>query len=85
MRGEDPIMTTSRDSQHEIEQRYEEVYQQYAKPLEAEHAGEYLAVSPRGETLLGPSLGEVARLATARFGRGNFVFKLGERAVGKWR
>jgi hypothetical protein len=78
-------MTAQAENQRDIERRYDELYEQYGKPLEAEHAGEYLAVSPAGETLLGSSLREVARQATAKFGPGNFVYKVGARAVGKWR
>ena len=78
-------MTADAEKQHDLEQRYEQLYERYGRPLEAEHAGEYLAVSQRGETLLGESLREVARQATARFGPGNFVFKVGKRAVSKWR
>lgn len=69
----------------EAERRYEELYEQYGRPLEAEHEGRYLAVSLRGETILGPTLLEVAQQATSRFGPGNFIFKVGERSVGKWR
>jgi hypothetical protein len=72
-------------SQDEIERLYDELYEQYAKPLEAEHWGEFVAVSPRGETILGSSVLEVAEQAKARFGFGVFVYKVGGRAVGKWR
>ena len=63
----------------------QELYGRYGKPLEAEHRGEYLAVSPKGETLLAPSVTEALEQATKSFGRGNFIFKVGERAVGSWR
>ena len=69
----------------EAEQLYNELYQRYGKPLEAHHKGEYLAVSPKGDTLLGATLREVAQEATDKFGPGNFVYKVGEAAVGKWR
>jgi len=61
------------------------LYEQFAQPLEAAHAGEFVAVSPAGQTLLGTSAGEVGRKAKAAFGPGNFVFKVGPRVVGKWR
>jgi hypothetical protein len=67
------------------EQLYDELYEQYGKPLEAEHRGEFVAVSPRGDTILGGSLLEVAQQAKAKFGSGVFVYKIGERAVGRWR
>ena len=66
-------------------QEAERLYQQHGRPLEAEHRGEYLAISPEGKTLLGPTLLEVLKQAREAFGPGNFVFKVGQRAVGKWR
>jgi len=77
-------MATKR-SQDDLERRYDEVYDQHGRPLEAAHRGKYLAVSPRGETVLGSSLAEVAQQAKQRFGPGSFLFKVGERAVGRWR
>ena len=35
------------------------LYEQYGRPLEAQHRGEYLAVSPQGDTLIGPDLDEL--------------------------
>jgi hypothetical protein len=61
------------------------LYERYAKPLEAEHAGKYVAVSPKGQLIIGDTMLDVAQRATEAFGRGNFVFKIGPRAVGKWR
>lgn len=73
-------------AEHEaLNQRADELYDQYARPLEAEHEGEYIAVSPTGQVLLGEDLYEVTKMATETFGRGNFIFKLGPRAVGHWR
>jgi hypothetical protein len=69
----------------ETEQLYDQLYEQYGKPLEPEHNGEFLAVSPKGEIILGDSLRMVAQRATASFGPGNFLYKVGEKAVGKWR
>ena len=77
MRAED------RASQQEIDRLSDELYERYGKPLEAEHWGMYLAISPRGETILGHTLLEVAQEATARFGQGHFLYKLGPRAVGR--
>lgn len=71
--------------QQKLKQQADRLYEQYAKPLEVKHLGQYVAVSPRGEVIVGETAREVARQATERFGRGNFLFKLGPRAVGKWR
>ena len=62
-----------------------QMYERFGRPLESEHGGEYLAVSREGETLLGPTLLEVLQQATAAFGPGNLIFKVGEKTVGKWR
>lgn len=65
--------------------RGNDLYERYVKLLEPEHAGEYVAVSHTGETVLGIDLLEVALRAKDLFGPGIHLFKVGERAVGKWR
>lgn len=84
-RGVNREMPTTHHASKETERLYERLYERYGKPLEAEHTGEYLAVSPKGQTILGTSLRDVARQATTQFGPGNFLYKVGETAVGKWR
>ena len=61
------------------------LYELYGKPLEAQHWGEYTAFTPDGRTVLAPTLLEVVQQAAAAFGPGSDDFKVGERAVGKWR
>jgi len=79
-------MTMAAMANHkEAEQLYNELYQRYGKPFEADHKGEYLAVSRKGDTILGSTLLDVAKQATDKFGPGNFVYRVGESAVGKWR
>ena len=34
----------------------DELYERYGKPLEAEHWGEFVAISPDGRTILGTHL-----------------------------
>ncbi len=63
----------------------DKLYKKYGKPLEKEHWGKFIAVSQKGKTILGTNLLEVAQKASSILGSGNFVFKVGERAVGKWR
>ena len=75
----------SRGAQEDLKREADRLYEQYAKPLEAEQEGKFIAVSPAGRVLLGDSMLDVAQRATETFGRGNFIFKLGQRAVGKWR
>ncbi len=69
----------------ELDRRFDELYERYGKPLEAKHRGEYLAVSQDGRTLLGDDIAEVVEQAASQFGPENFIFKVGEKSVGKWR
>ena len=67
----------------EIEKTATKLYKKYGKPLEKKHWGKFIAISPKGQTVLAPTLNEASKKAT-KFGRGNFVFKVGEYAVGDW-
>jgi hypothetical protein len=62
-----------------------DLYERFGKPLESAHADEFVAITPDGRTLLGTDLVETITRASATFGPGSFVFKVGERAVGTWR
>lgn len=68
-----------------IGQLSDRLYKKYGKPLEKEHWGEFLAVSQKGKTLLDADLLALAQKASKTLGSGNFLFKVGEKAVGKWR
>ena len=60
------------------------LYQQYVKPLEKDHEGQYAAVSLHGRTVIAPTLLEAVQQGTDAFGRGkNVVFKIGDKVVGK--
>lgn len=61
------------------------LYERYGKPLEAHHAGQYVAISPRGETVFAPTVLEVTEEALHAFGPGSFIFKVGEKIVWRWR
>ena len=69
----------------EIARRYDALYEQYGRPLEQDHQGEYAAISANGDVALGQTMLEAAQLGAERFGPGSYLFKLGERAVGHWR
>ena len=69
----------------ELNRRFDELYERYGKPLEAKHRGEFLAVSQDGRILLSHDLAEVVEKAASEFGPENFIFKVGEKAVGRWR
>lgn len=76
---------TAKREQDRLNRKADSLYDRYVKLLEAEHYGDYIAVSPKGQVILGADMLEVAKKATEAFGRGNFVFKVGPQAVGKWR
>lgn len=67
------------------DRQYDELYARFGKPLEPSHRGEYLVITPDGRTLTGSTLLEVTERAEAEFGAGNFFYKIGATAVGKWR
>ena len=69
----------------EIERRYDALYEQYGRPLEQDHRGEYAAISVHGDVTLGQTMFEAAQRAAERFGPGSYLFKIGERTVGHWR
>ena len=59
----------------------DELYERYAKPVEEQHAGQYVAIFPDGRTVFAENVPEVVDKAAEGFGPGAFVFKVGERAV----
>ena len=71
--------------QANLKRRGERLYDRYAKPLEADHTGKFIAISPTGEVIVGATMREVAKRAAEEFGRGNVLFKIGPRSVGRWR
>ena len=78
-------MQTSLQDPKKLEQLSDKLYKKYGKPLEKEHWGKLLAVSQGGKTILGTDLLELAQKASKILGPGNFIFKIGDIAVGKWR
>lgn len=71
--------------QQQLLAQAQQMYDQFAKPLEREHLGQFVAIAPDGGSIVGASAHEVGRRAKAAFGPGNFVFKIGPRVVGRWR
>lgn len=61
------------------------LYEQYGRPLEAEHLGQYVAIAADGRTVLAPTVLEVIDRAVDSLGPGVFVFKVGEKVVWKFR
>jgi len=56
--------------------RQDLIYEKYAKKLEKEHAGEYVAIGPDGKTIVEEDDIEVGKKALEEFGEGNFVFRI---------
>lgn len=68
-----------------LEEQADKLYEKYGKPLEAQHLGAFVAISPEGDTVIGATIFKVLLEAAVTFGPGNFIFKIGEKVVGKWR
>lgn len=76
------MATKDRDERFE---QGELLYERFGKPLEREHWGEYVAIAPMGGYVVGADLKEVSRNALKKFGSGTFVFKVGDKSVGRIR
>jgi hypothetical protein len=63
----------------------EELYERYAKLLEAEHRGKYVAIAPDGQTVIGETVAGVLVEAERTIGPGNMIFHIGRRWVWKTR
>ena len=72
-------------SSQQLMAQADSLYMQYGKPLEQEHWGEFVAIFPDGRLVLGNSQREVLEQGLDQFGPGSFVFKVGDKVVGKWR
>ncbi len=73
-------MTTQHEPDDEL---YDELYERYAKPLEAEHWGEFIVIAPDGRYVLGDSLLDVGIKAERELGLGNYGYRIGTRYVGE--
>ncbi len=78
-------MTTLQDWLSQKAQEKKRLYEQYGTPLEQDHGGEYVAISPDGRTILGTTMGEVLRQAVNTFGSGNFALaRVGHSTLATW-
>lgn len=75
----------SAENERPTKQEAQRLYDQYVKPLELKHKGEYAAVSPEGQMIIAATLLEAVEKASSTLGPSNFVFKVGQKVVGKWR
>lgn len=62
----------------------DQLYEQYGKPLEAEHWGKYLAVHPDGQYVLDEEREAAHNRALDKLGQGYFLFQVGPKAVIRW-
>lgn len=77
---------THQTSQRETNRQADELYARYGKPLEAEHYGEFVAISTQGVVVHAPTLQQVLDLSLEQLGPGSYVFRLGaDRSVFRWR
>jgi hypothetical protein len=77
---------SKRQSQEDRSRQADDLYRRHAKPLEAEHTGEYVAISLEGVVVRASTLQQVLDRSLVELGKGSFVFRLGsDRSVGKWR
>ena len=61
------------------------LYKKYGKPLEADHTGEFIAISYDGRTIIGADGGQVLRQAVRDLGSANFVLaRVGHPTYGRW-
>jgi hypothetical protein len=75
----------SRTEQDRLTETAISLYERFGAPLEREHLGEHVAIAPDGRYVLASSLTAALADGATRFGRGNFVFKIGDRVVGACR
>jgi hypothetical protein len=79
------MSTANRRDEQPSEYEGDELYERFAKPLERDHWGEFVAIAPDGRLYLAHTMVEATEQADSAFGPGIYLFKVGERAVGKWR
>lgn len=60
------------------------LYQKHGKPLEGKHQGEYVAISKDGKIVISQTVSDVLKKSQL-FNLDSFIFKIGEKAVWKWR
>ncbi|MGH2559622.1 MAG: hypothetical protein ACRDJH_11200 [Thermomicrobiales bacterium] len=74
----DERMPTLREIKEQIAERAqkdEELYEQYGRSLEAEHAGKFVAIGDDGQVILGTDYLAVSDQAVERYGAGNFALR----------
>ena len=79
-----PTMSELQAWMVERDRKDDRLYRRFGRPLEAEHAGEFVAISDDGHVLLGTDEWALSDLAVERFGAGNFALrKIGAKVEGQ--
>ena len=73
------------ESNDKLMEQADSLYELYGRPLEQKHWGDFVAIFPDGSLVLGNSRLDVLEQALDQFGPGSFLFKVGAKAVGRWR
>jgi len=69
-----------------VEQGYgvvgmQKIYDRYVKPVEQEHLGEFVLVTPDGEMIFATDSSELVRKTEHVTGEGNCIFRVGHKAA----
>ncbi len=80
------VLRNTTSAQTKLVRRDSTLYEKFAKHLEHEHKGEFVAIGLDGALLVGASHAQVLNQAAEKFGAGNFALrKIGYDYVLKWR
>ncbi len=77
-------MLTATNQHQPLASKADALYERYGKPLEKTHKDSYVAIAEDGRTLIDSSVFSLMQKAKDVLGPGNFIFKIGDRAVGNW-
>ncbi|MDO8691973.1 MAG: hypothetical protein Q7R39_18545 [Dehalococcoidia bacterium] len=81
-----PDKTTLQDWIAKRARQDDDLYQRYARELEPQHRGQFVAISQDGQLITGSDELAVAKQAVQQFGSGTFALRrIGEEAEIRWR
>lgn len=77
--------STHNSSKSTLSRQAQKLYERYGVPLEAEHSGDFIAISTQGKVVRAPTLQQVLDLSLEQLGKGSYVFRVGaDRSVIEW-
>ena len=84
--AEQPTGMLTKIEMEAVKQLDDALYERYAKHLESEHRGEFVAINLDGQVIVGRDRVRLVWTAADKFGEGNFALrKIGYPYVLKWR